>query len=89
MTDGATIDISEARRQFNSLDERLSSERVIYVSRHGKMAFAVVDIDYLAALLETMEIMSDPESFRMFQQSLKDIKRGRLHDQEDVEKELG
>lgn len=84
-----TLDISEARKQLNSLDERLKDERVIYITRHNKKAFAVVDVDYLSAVIETIEILNDPEALRMLQQSIKEIRAGRLHDHDDVEKELG
>ncbi len=85
----ATIDISEARRQLNSIDKQLSSEPIIYVTRHGKTAFAFVDAECISVMLETIEIMSDPESYEAFQCSLRDIKNGRLHDHDDVMKELG
>jgi prevent-host-death family protein len=88
MPDG-TLDITEARAQLNRLDERLADERVIVVTRHNKEVFAVVDIEYLRTVLETIEIMSDPEAFKLFQQSLEDLKHGRVHDHEDVKKELG
>ncbi len=87
MTTG-TLDITEARRQFNKLGERLRDEQVIYITRHNKHAFAVVDIEFLASVLETIEILSDPDSHRMFMESLEDIKMGRLHDHEDVKREL-
>ena len=89
MPTGTTIDISEARKQFNTLDQRLSTEKVIFVTRHNCKAFAVVDIEFISAALETLEIMSDPESYAMFQQSLEDIKNQKLHDHEDVKRELG
>ena len=89
MINEATIDISEARRQLNSLDERLTSDPIIFVTRHNKKAFAIVDAECIAAMLETLEIMSDPESYAMFQRSLRDIKEGRLHDHDDVMEELG
>ena len=88
MTDG-TLDITEARAQLNRLDERLADERVIYVTRHNKKVFAVVDLEYLQTVLETIEIVSDPEAFKLFQQGLEDLKQGRVHDHEDVKKELG
>ena len=88
MTDG-TLDISEARTQLNRLDERLRDERVVYITRHNKRVFAVVDLEYLSAALETIEIMSDPESYKHFMASLEDIKLNRLHSQEDVRKKLG
>jgi PHD/YefM family antitoxin component YafN of YafNO toxin-antitoxin module len=69
-----TLDISEARKQFNSLDSRLGIKPVIFITRHNKTAFAVVNAEYLAAMLETLEIMSDPESYAMFQRSLREIR---------------
>ena len=89
MIGAPTLDISEARKHFNSLDERLKDERVIYITRHNKKAFAVVDVDYLSAVIETIEILNDPEALRMLQQSIADIRAGRLSDHDDVEKELG
>lgn len=83
-----SIDISEARSQFSQLDERLKRERVIRVTRHKKDAFAIVDVEYLEALLETVEILSDPESMTLLAQSIADIQEGRLHDHEDVKREL-
>jgi PHD/YefM family antitoxin component YafN of YafNO toxin-antitoxin module len=86
---GATLDISEARKQFNSIDERLKDECIIYITRHNKEAFAVVNLEYLSAVRETIEILSDPEAMQMLHQSIEDIRAGRLHDHEDVEKEFG
>jgi prevent-host-death family protein len=86
---GATLEISEARKQLNSIDERLRDEHVIYVTRHGDRAFAVVDLEYLSAVMETMEILSDPEAMRMLRDSLEDVRAGRVHDHAEVEKALG
>jgi prevent-host-death family protein len=83
-----TLDITEARQQLNQLDKRLNDEPVIYVTRHSKEVFAVVNVEYLQTILETIEIMSDPDSHKMFLESLEDIKAGRLHDHEDVKREL-
>lgn len=85
----ATIEISEARKQLNTLDRRLARERVITVLRHGKPTFALVELEYLAAMLETIEIMSDPKAMEMLRKSIKDIQQGRVHDHDDVEKEFG
>lgn len=83
------LDISEARKQFNTIDERLKTEPIIFVTRHNKTAFAVVNAEHISAILETFEIMSDPESYRIFQESLRDIQEGLLHDHEDVRNDLG
>ena len=89
MATAPTLDISEARKQLNSIDERLKDERIIYITRHNKKAFAVVNLDYLSAVMETIEVLNDPEAMQMLQKSLDDIRAGHLHDHDDVEKELG
>ncbi len=84
----STLDISEARKQFSQLDKRLREDRVIWITRHNKKAFAVVDTDVLQTVLETIEILSDPEGLKLFQEGLHDIRAGRLYDHEDVKSEL-
>lgn len=82
------MEITEARNQFGQLQQRVRQEQIIYVTKRGKDAFAVVDVDYLQAVLETIEIMTDPESRKAFMDSLEDIRSGRVIDHEDVKKEL-
>lgn len=84
-----TLDISEARKKFNTLDSALEDKPVIYITRHNKEAFAIVNIGYLETLIETMEVLGDPEAMRMLDESVRAIERGELIDQEDVERELG
>ena len=83
-----TLDISEARKQLTRMDERLREHKVIWITRHNKKVFAVVDVELLETALETIEILSDPEALKMLQQSLEDIQAGRLHDHADVKSEL-
>jgi PHD/YefM family antitoxin component YafN of YafNO toxin-antitoxin module len=84
-----TLDISEARKQFTKLDERLRQDRVIWVTRHNKRAFAVVNLETMEAVLETLEILCDPDALKMLQDSLDDIRADRLVDHEDVKREIG
>jgi PHD/YefM family antitoxin component YafN of YafNO toxin-antitoxin module len=83
-----TLDISEARKQLSNLDEQLREKHVIVITRHNKGAFAAVDLDYLSSVRETLEILADPEALAMLQDSIADIRAGRLHDHEDVKREL-
>jgi PHD/YefM family antitoxin component YafN of YafNO toxin-antitoxin module len=84
----STLDISQARRELTRLDERLRNDRVIWVTRRNKKAFAVVDNDLMEAVLETLEILRDPEALRMLQKSLEDVQRGRVYAHEAVKREL-
>jgi len=84
----STLAISETRRQLGTLDTRLKEENVIVITRHNKSAFVTVDVEYYETLMETLEILADPEAVSLLQQSHTDIQAGRLHDQEDVKREL-
>lgn len=84
-----TLDITEARSRINTIDSDLAERPVIVVTRHNKEAFAFVDIEYLETILETVEMLSDPETVQMLQDSIEAIQEGRVIDHEDVERELG
>lgn len=88
MDNGVTLDISEARKQLTRLDERLRDEHVIWVTRHNKRAFAVVDYQLMQTIIETLEILRDPDASKMLQESLEDIKAGRLIDHEELKREM-
>lgn len=84
----STLDISEARTQISKLDERLREEQLIWITKHNKRAFACVDMEFMEALLETLEILKDPSALKSLQESLADIRAGRLIDHEDIERDL-
>lgn len=84
----ATLDISEARRKLTTLDRELGTKKVIWVTRHSKRAFAMVNREWMEALLETIEILQDGNAARLLKKSLDDLKKGRLMDQEDLDKEM-
>lgn len=84
MTRIESLDISQARDQLNRIDERLSESRIIWVTRHKKKAFAFVDTEWLETVLETLEVLEDPDTLRMLSDSLEDIRHGRVHDHEAV-----
>jgi len=83
-----SMDITDFRNNWTSMQERVRDQQVIRITKHGKDAFAVVDIEYLQAVLETIEIMSDPESHRLLLESLDDIKHGRVVDHDEVKRRL-
>ncbi len=45
--------------------------------------------DELCSALETIEIMRDPDCSQMIADSAEDIRLGRLHDHEDIRRQLG
>ena len=84
-----TLEISVARKQFNSFDSQLEDTPVIHNTRHSKPVFAIVSLAHFSSLMDTLEILCDPDALKMLQQSTDDIIAGRLHDHDDVMRELG
>lgn len=86
-----SLPIVEARKRLTSLPEDLAKDReagVVAVTRRGKPVLAVMSWELYEGLLETMEIMSDPELMAQIREGIKDMKDGRTIPWEDVEREL-
>lgn len=84
------LNITEARKRLTTLPEDLAaSPGVVKITRNGEPVLAVLSWELYESLMETMEVMADSELFEALRQGVSDIREGRLHDLEDVEKELG
>ena len=60
MSTDATLTVSEARRQFASIVDRVRAEHApIYLARRGRRVVAVIDADDLDQILELAEDMAD------------------------------
>ena len=62
-----TLEISEARKNLTSIDERLKKKKVIYVTRHNKKAFAMVSLEYLSTMVETLKLLKNPGALQMME----------------------
>jgi prevent-host-death family protein len=84
------LNITEARKRLTNLPEDLAeTPRAIRITRKGEPVLAVLPWEFYESLLETLEIMGDPELMDSLRKGVEDIKAGRLHSVEDIEKELG
>jgi PHD/YefM family antitoxin component YafN of YafNO toxin-antitoxin module len=88
VTKSETLDISQAREELNRIDRRLSESRIVWVTRHKRKAFALVDVEWLETVLETLEVLEDPEALKMLEASLEDVRRGRVYEHEEVAEDL-
>jgi prevent-host-death family protein len=68
------LEISEARIRLNSIDDELSKDHIILVTRHQKPAFVLVSIEYFEIVTEFIEILADPEDRRLLQEAINDIR---------------
>ena len=85
------LTISEARKALLDLPEKLArtSERAVTVTRRGEPVLAIMPWEFYESLVETLEILGDPEMVASLRASLDDLKRGRVISNAEAKKRLG
>ena len=84
------IPITTARHELTSLPERLERDPgAVAITRRGKPVLAVMPWELYEALIETLEILGDPELMDALRQSIKEVEAGKGIPWEDAKRELG
>ena len=85
------LTISEARKALLNLPERLARtpERAVTITRRGQPVLAVLPWEFYESIVETLDILGDPEMVKVLRESLEDLKRGRLVSNAEAKKRLG
>ncbi len=74
---------------LSQLPERLAEEeRAVALTRYGRPVLAVMPWDLFESIVETMEIMGDPELMAALRRGIDDAEAGRLIPLEQVVAEL-
>ena len=85
-----TIGMNDARAALTRLPEELEAESgVVSVTRHGRPVLAIMTWDDYEGILETFEILKDPEAMADLRQAIQDLEGGKVRDFEEVAAELG
>jgi prevent-host-death family protein len=86
-----TVTATELHDRTAELTEQAmrDPERPIFVEKHGKAAVVLVDARYFEGLLETLDLLSDPEAMKQLRRGLADERAGRLMSHQKLVKELG
>ena len=85
-----TYSISEIREEITRLPEHFDEiPEAITVTRHGKPVMAILPWDLYESLMETLEVMSDPELIGAVRQGVRELAEGKGRPWEDVKKDLG
>ena len=83
------ISIAKARAMLSQLPELLSNDnQAMAVTRHGKPVMAMMSWDLFESIMETMDIMGDPDLMAALRQSVEDVRAGRFIPLEQVKSEL-
>ena len=82
--------ITTARHELTSLPERLERDPgAVAITRRGKPVLAVMPWELYESLIETLEILGDPELMDALRQSIKEVEAGKGIPWEDAKRELG
>jgi prevent-host-death family protein len=83
------IPITAARHELTSLPERLEQNPMaVAITRRGKPVLAILPWDMYETLLETLEVLGDPELMEALRCSLEEIESGQTIAWEEAERLL-
>jgi antitoxin YefM len=81
--------ITTARHELTSLPERLEKDPgAVTITRRGKPVLAVLPWEMYETLLETLEVLGDPELMEALRQSMQEIEAGQAIPWEDAKRIL-
>lgn len=83
--------LMEARQKLTGLNRTLQAnpETVVRITNRGKPALALLSAELYDSLVETLELLADPEATDALRRSLADIQEGRVHTLENVAARFG
>jgi len=83
------ITITEARNNFMKLPYKTADNQIIAVTRRNREIMAVMSWELYEGLLETVEILADPELMRNIKKGIGEIKFGKTYTIEESRERLG
>ena len=84
------ISIVKARSMLTQLSERLAEQnRAVALTRYGKPVLAVMPWELFESIIETMEIMGDPDMMAALRRGIRDVQEGKLTSLDQARSELG
>lgn len=69
--------------------DQSAKDQIFAVTRRNKEVMAVMSWELYEALLETLEVLSDPELMKHLKTAIEDVKAGRTHSLADAYERLG
>lgn len=85
-----TIPFSEARSSLSELLDFVQAEQEhVVITRNGKQAALLMSMDEWESWEETLEVAQDTELVEHLERSDADVKAGRVHDWDEVKRDLG
>ena len=85
------LTISKARKALPDLPEKLARapQRAVTITSRGQPVLAVLSWGFYESIIETLDILGDPEMVKALRESLEDLDRGRVVTNAKTKKRLG
>ncbi len=83
------IPITEARNKFMKLPDQADKHQILVVTRRNKEVMALMSWELYEGLLETIEVLSDPELMNHLKKGIDDVKAGKTHSLSEAYERLG
>ena len=85
-----SVPFSRARAELSDLlDEVEQTHEHVEITRNGRPAAILLSPEEFEVIQETLEILDDAEALDALRESEADVRAGRLHDWDEVRRELG
>ena len=74
------LTITQARRRLLNLPERLRRlpARAVTVTRRGRPVLTVMPWEFYESIVETLDVLSDPETVLALREGIDDLKHGQI-----------
>jgi antitoxin YefM len=84
-----TIPLSDARARLSELvDEAVRTHERVDITRNGRRAAVLLSADDFDSLMETLDILADPQLMQELAEADEQIARGEVYTLEEVEAEM-
>ncbi|OGR89856.1 MAG: hypothetical protein A3J74_03490 [Elusimicrobia bacterium RIFCSPHIGHO2_02_FULL_57_9] len=87
-----TLTITQARSKFLHIPDKLGRGAIpqsLTVTRHGKPVLAIVPWELYESIMETLEIMANPQLMKALRASIKEASSGKTIPWNKVKRRLG
>jgi antitoxin YefM len=85
-----SVPFTQARAELSDLlDEVGRTHEHVEITRNGRPAAVLMSPEEFEVIQETLEILGDAEALDALRESEADVRAGRLHDWDEVRRELG
>jgi prevent-host-death family protein len=84
-----TVPLAEARANLSRLvDEAVRTHQRVEVTRKGRRSAVILSADDYDSLMETLDILSDPDLMREIREAEAEAERGEVYSLEEVAEEM-